>query len=260
VSVVRRLTTSLLEESLLRTEVYPDLDHTFYWDDSWDPNLYIAAARAGFISITHCDPELGPLLMAELQRSYAVLDWSDLHRSKNLRRRMRSERLAEDGIELRIVPSVGRVLERIREHHGSSWLLEPYEALILELPRGDAPGFAIRGVELWSRRREKLLAGELGYTIGRAYTSLSGFCTLDDPVLRSAGMLQMILLAERLRDAGYAFWNLGHPEPSYKFEIGGRILSRAEFLGRWLEARDRMPAANLSVPSAAHHAHRGPPR
>jgi hypothetical protein len=246
VSVVRRLTASMLEEPVLHTQVYPDLDHTFYWDDSWDPSLYIAAARAGFISITHCDPELGPLLMAELQPSYAVLDWNDLHRSKSLRRRMHSEPLAGDGIELRIVPSVGRVLQGIREHHASSWLLEPYEALVLELPGGDAPGFAIRGVELWSRRRGKLLAGELGYTIGCVYTSLSGFCVRDDPVLRSSGTLQMILLAERLRDAGYAFWNLGHPAPSYKFEIGGRILPRDQFLGRWLEARDRTPASTLS--------------
>ena len=54
---------------------------------------------------------------------------------------------------------------------------------------------------------------------------------------RHFGTLQMWLLANRLRDRGYAFWNLGHPYQPYKERIGARILPRDVFLKRWLEAR-----------------------
>ena len=41
------------------------------------------------------------------------------------------------------------------------------------------------------------------------------------------------LLGEHLRDAGYAFWNLGHPFMQYKLDLGAQILPRADFLDRW---------------------------
>lgn len=235
----------MLEEGYLRTHVYPNLARSLYWDDSWDPETYVALARAGFISITHVDPVLGPLLMPELQRSYAVLDWENLHCSNNLRRLMRSQRLAEEGIELCVVDSVDRVLDRLRAQHGNTWILERYERLVRSLPRDDDPWFSIRGVELWSISRSEIVAGELGYTIGRTYSSLSGFCSPEDPTLRNFGTLQMYLLALLLRDSGYAFWNLGHPVHEYKRDLGARILRRGVFLERWLAARNAVPDGGL---------------
>lgn len=235
-----------LQDDFLRTRIYPDLEQTFYWSDSWEPTFYVALARAGFISISHFHPEHGHLLFPELQKSYAVLDWERLHISRHLRKIMRSGRLESEGIELRIAESCERVVERILDYHGpQTWLCEPYRALLSNLESSKDGAFALRGIELWSRDREEIVAGELGYTIGRSYTSLSGFCNRDEARWRHFGTLQMVLLAEQLRDSGYAFWNLGHPRMPYKRALGARVLQRKTFLKRWLEARDQDPLRPL---------------
>ena len=109
--------------------------------------------------------------------------------------------------------------------------------------------FVLHGVELWSCRSQQLIAGELGYTIGRTYTSLSGFHTPDRPGQRrwrNFGTLQSWLLAKRLEDRAYAFWNLGHPYMEYKLELGARVLERADFLQRWIAHRDEPLARSIA--------------
>lgn len=77
------------------------------------------------------------------------------------------------------------------------------------------------------------------------YTSLTGF---SDHSIPNVGLLQLYLLGKWLEQAGYSFWNLGHPPKrtsmKYKNEIGGRVLRRADFLTRWRKARD-LPLCNL---------------
>ena len=97
-----------------------------------------------------------------------------------------------------------------------------------------------------------LVAGELGYTTGSVYTSLSGFCTRSDREWRHFGNLQLLLLAKALETRGYAFWNLGHPGMAYKRALGAQTLPRRKFLARWLEAIDAHthPPAGGGRPSA----------
>ena len=127
----------------------------------------------------------------------------------------------------------------------------PLEQLLMafdirRLESGGSGDFAVHGVELWSRARDELISGELGYSIGSTYTSLSGFCQRDDPKWTHFGTLQQYWLAELLRDRGYAFWNMGHPSQAYKRAFGARILSRSEFLERWLAERDSAPSGALT--------------
>jgi Leu/Phe-tRNA-protein transferase len=238
------ITAADLDEDHLCREVYPDPERTFYWTDCWDPDFYVALARAGFISIAHPHPAYGPLLLPELQASYAILDWEDLHVSRQMRSRIRPERLEADGIELVLSPSCARVTERLRAYHGPrAWLCEPYLDLLAKLSERKRGDFILHGVELWCRQRSELVAGELGYTIGTTYTSLSGFCSRQDRQRRSTGTLQMVLLAQRLREQGYAFWNMGHPHMSYKRALGAREVPRSSFLERWRLARTQAPGA-----------------
>jgi Leu/Phe-tRNA-protein transferase len=236
-----------LQEDSLREALYPNLERTFYWSNDWDPDFYIALARAGFISISYRDPEHNPehgtVLLPELQRRYAVLDWQNLHISSRIRKLTSSGRLEEEGIELRVLGNHERVLNRVLDYHGrgSTWLTEPYCELLGRLPTGDQVDFALHGIELWSRKRDLLVAGEFGYTMGTTYTSLSGFCTRRDPRWRGFGTLQMVLLAERLKERGFAFWNMGHPEQAYKRALGAKLVERKTFLKRWLDARDARP-------------------
>lgn len=239
----------MLDEEVLRALIYPRTEKTIYWSDSWDPKFYVSLARAGFICISVRHPDFGPVLIAELQESYAVLDWKNLHYSRNLRRLMASGRLEEEGVELRVVDASDHVLERLADYHGEdSWIHEPYQSLVRELARSADKHFSVHGVELWSSRRDELVAGELGYSIGRTYTSLSGFCIREDRRWRHFGTLQQVLLAHALEERGYAFWNMGHISMPYKRALGARVVPRQAFLERWHAARDATPTAPLQAP------------
>jgi Leu/Phe-tRNA-protein transferase len=245
--MIQLITLDDLDPDLLKFRICPNLNQTYYWSPTWDPELYVALARAGFISISLDHPEMGPVLLAELQARYAVLDWEDLHVSRQLAKLLRSSRLAEEEVELRVVDEPGRVIERLVEQHRKrTWLAKPYVEMLHRLPTGGDSAFALQGVELWSRKRGLLIAGELGYSIGRTYTSLSGFHTRDASGERTwagFGTLQMWMLAGWLQERGYAFWNLGHTGQDYKRELGARELGRGVFLGRWLGAVSLLPHA-----------------
>ncbi len=240
------LSASALDDEILRALIYPRTEQTLYWCDSWDPELYVSLARAGFICISIQHPDIGPVLLAELQRSYAVLDWENLHCSRNLRRLVARGRLEEEAVELRVASASDRVLDRLLDYHGEDgWIHEPYQSLVRELARSGGSHFSVHGIELWSRRSEELVAGELGYSIGSTYTSLSGFCMRTQRRWRHFGTLQQILLARALRERGYAFWNMGHVAMPYKQALGARSVPRATFLERWCAARDVTPAVPL---------------
>lgn len=118
------------------------------------------------------------------------------------------------------------------------------------IPVGDS-AFEVECVEVLDSSG-KLLAGEVGYTMGAVYTSLSGFVDRRDPHCchRAVGLLQMIALAKVLEDSGYDFWNLGHPprgeQMRYKIDIGGNVSPRGDFLLRWDVGRSKRPQKLLS--------------
>ena len=240
--MIHQIAPYMLREDILREIIYPDLEQTLYWTDDWDPSFYKELAQAGFISISHAHPDLGPILIPELQADYAVLDWENLHCSSRLQRLRRSNLLEEEGVRLQIVDSCDRVLARIIDYHQPrTWLTAPYQDLLRTLSSTQDPHFKVHSVELWSHKRDQLIAGEIGYSTGTTYTSLSGFTTRHDPMWRSFGTLQMVLLAERLETLGYAFWNMGHTQQDYKLALGARVIPRERFLGRWIEATRRDP-------------------
>lgn len=90
--------------------------------------------------------------------------------------------------------------------------------------------FRVVSIELYDEDEgiQRLIAGEIGYLIGRVYTSLSGFYELPD-----AGTVQLVCLGRWLELKGYAFWSLGHcysPCMDYKRQLGHRVYPRKDFL------------------------------
>jgi len=250
--MIASITPEHLRPEIFERLVRPDLARTHYFTQSWDPDFYVALAREGFIAIAHRQRGLGDLLLPELQRSYAVLDWPELHVSRHVRRLRRVGHVDGHAFELVIRPDPMPVIDALVEYHGARcWLIAPYRELVRDLARRGAgheqPAGALvmRATELRAGPDRELVAGELGYTIGRTYTSLSGFCRPEDAAWRHFGSLQLVLLAERLRDAGYAFWNLGHPHMAYKRALGARIVKREPFLRRWHAHRDEAPAREI---------------
>jgi len=75
------------------------------------------------------------------------------------------------------------------------------------------------------------LSGEIGFSIGKIYTSLSGWT--EERTAEGTGTTQLVLLGRWLQQKGYSFWSLGHcysPAMDYKRQLGHRIFPRTNFL------------------------------
>ena len=81
-------------------------------------------------------------------------------------------------------------------------------------------------------KTKKLISGEIGYKIGKIYTSLSGFTTKEKKY-NNCGKLQLVLLNNYLKETGVKLWNLGHPQLQYKIDLGAKIYNRIDFLELW---------------------------
>ncbi|MDA3850972.1 MAG: hypothetical protein PF447_06835 [Spirochaetaceae bacterium] len=204
-----------------------------FWSENWSPSFYCSLAYEGLISTSISHPEQSiNLLMPEMQREYALLDWSNLHVSSQIQRFMKKH---EEPLILSVNHNPNRVIKALQDYHDPCWINHDYAEVINQIAQGEYP-VKIIAVELFSSSGI-LLAGELGYQIGAVYTSLSGFCQRTKGQT-NWGSLQMILLAKELQQRGFHFWNLGHPHMDYKKRLGARVLSREEFLCRWKESRE----------------------
>jgi len=193
--------------------------------------FYIELARAGFISTTY-DTEDGLILLPELQYNYAILDFKNLHISKKVKKLM-----DESSYNFCINSRFNEVLEKFSSQHKYNWLKEDYVELLknLHVSSDEKRGFKIISIELVCKTSNELIAGEVGYIIGKTYTSLSGFSSRENKYA-NYGTLQLVLLSKYLENNGFEFWNLGHPHMEYKQRLGCVKHSRIEFLKRWDKA------------------------
>lgn len=129
-----------------------------------------------------------------------------------------------------------QVIEKISLQHKYNWLKEEYVELLKKLySNTNNDNFKIISVELICKESDELIAGEVGYIIGKTYTSLSGFSSREKEYA-NYGTLQLVLLAKYLEDNDFIFWNLGHSHMQYKQKLGCITYSRSDFLSRWNEA------------------------
>jgi Leu/Phe-tRNA-protein transferase len=154
--------------------------------------------------------------MHHLRRSFLFFD--DLHEKRSARLRLNS-------YELRVDRDFDAVINKCVAIHGSGWLTPPLVEAIKEIRAMNHP--RVKPVSFGVYRNGALTAGEFGTVIGGVYTSYSGYHEEND-----AGNVQLILTARYLRDAGFAFWDLGMPLP-YKERLGARTLPINRFLPLW---------------------------
>ena len=215
-----------LKNPILLQAMLGNLKDDYYWSDDFSPEFYTAQARAGFMAVTeiHHGREL---LLPELQRSYALLDFDSLHVSRHVRRILKRNHPT-----LHVGYSLNTVAEKIQSHHKHTWLTPRYLATLKGVNRLDND---LHIISVLMRQDGIITAGEIGYILGRTYTSLSGFSSRNSRY-RHHGTVQMVLLSRWLEAHGFAFWNLGQPWMPYKFALGAREYTRQDFLRRWQNA------------------------
>jgi Leu/Phe-tRNA-protein transferase len=86
-----------------------------------------------------------------------------------------------------------------------------------------------------------LVGGELGYTVGTIYTSLTGFSSRD-----SAGSVQLAALGKLIFASGFTVWDLGM-SMDYKQSLGAQLAPRDDFVRMVHEAREMENERGLSV-------------
>ncbi|NPA50165.1 MAG: hypothetical protein GXO02_00870 [Epsilonproteobacteria bacterium] len=231
-STIKYLSLKVLKDPIALLEIYHDLEHDYYWSDDFSAEFYIAQAKAGFIAATETFGK-NEILLPELQRSYAILDFDNLHIERNVKRLIKSRDL-----KIEISVDLKDAFLGINNYHKNSWLTYKY---LDTLNRVNAKGkkyFRVISVLIRDEESKVPIAGEIGYIIKKTYTSLSGFSS-KEKYFRNYGKAQMVLLANYLKDRGFEFWNLGHPYMEYKFALGAKRVDRITFLQRWLKAMKR---------------------
>ena len=214
---------AVTDHNYLMKHIYPDMERNYYWSTDFSPSYYIAQAKAGFIAVT--DIYQGEeLLLPEIQYSYAILHFEDLHISKKVQKLLRRKHL-----QLTIDTSLEKIAEAVRNYHQNCWLTPKYLQILIQTTqiRED-----FQPIAAYIEENGKAVAGEIGYIIGDTYTSLTGFSSRDK-AYRNYGTAQLVLLAHYLQENGFAFWNLGQSYMPYKFHLGAKEYSRMDFLKLW---------------------------
>ena len=229
---IYQLSLELLQSPSYFQHLVHNTKVNYYWSDEWDEELYVKLAQLGFISTSY-DTLDGLVLLPELQFEYAVLDFEHLHIGTKVRKLLRDKQYS-----LSFDTHFDEILQKIAQHHTrDNWLKGEYAMLMNRLFKAQHENFSLHTVALLSSDNAALVAGEIGYVIGKTYTSLSGFSSREKRY-NNCGKLQLVLLAHQLERQGFDFWNLGHPHMAYKKNLGAQILTRNEFLQRWEHATD----------------------
>jgi len=188
------------------------------------PALIAKAAYQGFLPMSH-----HRTLLLKLHRSRCMLAPEAAHVGRQSRKKASQFRLS-------INEAFSEVVKGVQGHTytnspGDCWLHDELARMYLavnQLPDAVRRGVAFHSVELWHKESGRLVAGEIGYTVGAIYSSCTGFALKEE--FPGAGTLQLVALARLLQKNGFVLWDLGMGM-DYKKELGGKMQSRASWIG-----------------------------
>lgn len=220
----------ILNKDILINEIYANKTTNYYYSDDFSEEFYIDLCSLGFISTSIINNnEL--FLLPEIQFEYAILDFKDLHISKKVKKLLKKE----DYI-FEVDKNLEKVLDKLDKYHKPNWLIKEYKELIIKLnKRKNHNNFEIKTFCIKDKNTKEIIAGEIGYKIGKTYTSLTGFSSKEKKY-NNYGKLQLVVTGEYLKKERYKIWNLGHPYMEYKIKLGAKIYTREQFIKRWIEA------------------------
>ncbi len=201
------------------------MEENYYYSDDFSAEFYIKAAKCGFIT-TSMYKNKKFILLPEIQFNYAILDFDNIKISKKIEKLLKTK-----NYHFVVSNQLNEVCKRIKSYHKDSWLNDDYISILNRINNKVDDEFKLLSVELRQKDTNRLISGELGYKIGKVYTSLTGFTTREK-IYNNWGKLQLVLLNNYLKENAYSFWNLGHPQLKYKIDLGAKIYKRKTFLER----------------------------
>lgn len=234
----RRLSAS--QQDLMRfvPEYLKPFMHPYHGEYCYTPifqSRFIAQLMAeGFLPVATSGMLLPKL---HVERSVIPLP-GELHISKSARKKSKRFRLT-------INQEFDEVIKGCHEQHGSHcWLYPPLvqafremqaapDGVMMAAPMDPTTGRPLPNrswkvrlytIEVWNEATGALAGGELGYTVGSIYTSLTGFTKED-----SAGSVQLAALGRLLSEKGFHMWDLGM-DMEYKQDIGSQAMPREAFV------------------------------
>jgi Leu/Phe-tRNA-protein transferase len=224
----------------------------------FNPNLIAQLMVEGFLPIA-----TEGYLLPKLHQQRCVIHLpNDLHVSKSARKKAKRYQLTFN-------QSFHEVVDGCRQQHGQNcWLYPPLVEAFSNIQDRQPQGMLTQvtesssrhtstcpvrlySVELWDTDGT-LVAGELGYTVGSIYTSLTGFSRQD-----SAGSVQMAALGRCLCQAGFTLWDLGM-DMEYKRALGSELMPRDDFVQ--FVQNVRTAEAHRTLPRLDRHPSEGSPQ
>lgn len=218
----------------------------YSWSLDFSGNMFCELAYEGFLSTSLEIPTGGALIIQVLlpwnDPTRNALEWRDVHISQKVRKRAKKYTMTVDA-------AYDDVMLGCIQMHGEGWLYRGLRWLLRGLFAqgycGHCPiKVGVHSFELWDEDN-RLVAGDLGYTVGGVYTSMTGFRLQGT---KGAGEVQLVLTAALLLKMGFAWWDLGMVM-KYKARLGAQVVSRDSFLRKLHETRD-IPAT-FSSPRVA---------
>ncbi|KAI9922700.1 hypothetical protein PsorP6_000685 [Peronosclerospora sorghi] len=228
----------------LRRLVFHSQDE-FYLSHHFDPHLVAHLMYEGFLPIaTEWQDQY--FLLPKLHRSRSVLlltPETPPHVPKSVRKRGKKYCFV-------LNRDVDAVIAGCHEQHGVPWLYPPMVATFRALFHEGihvTPEASVHlvTVEVYDVATHALVAGELGYTVGTSYTSLTGFTRA-----KGAGTVQLHALGCFLARAGCTMWDLGMAM-EYKTRLGAQNLDRDAFLALLYKGRTQTTPFALTEKSKA---------
>lgn len=196
----------------------------------FSPSFIAGLMAAGFLVMSMkleeepdaADDSLNVILLPKHHLIRNVLFFDKLHISRTAKRLL-------NRYQLKINDDFEFILQRCVETHGDGWLTKELCRSLVALWKNPVNPVKMMAFGLYYDGN--LVAGEVGVTVGRVYTSYSGFRTENN-----SGSVQIIKTAKYLDEAGFAFWDLGMPL-EYKYSFGAEDITKNEFIAAFDNAQ-----------------------
>ncbi|KAJ9467164.1 Leu phe-trna protein transferase [Diplonema papillatum] len=214
----------------------------------WDPNFVACLFYEGFLPVAAI--ALGSCFLLpklHVERCVVKIDSELPHISRKLQKSIRTKTWS-----LTVNKCFDEVIKQCQANHADCWLYPQLAECLTYLNRCSSTCDAVRAltIEVWSGENAtgKLIAGELGITIGACYVSMTGFF---DSNYDGAGQAQLRALSLLLHNSGCKQWDLGM-FIEYKRDLGCVTQDRKTFISerrafRALSLRPLMPSGTTSL-------------